>query len=61
MTAKFHTFTLFPLPSGKGRQSLRLLPMSALESGEVKNSVTKVADTEGSSFIYTVCVCVHAK
>ena len=33
--------------SGRGRVSLRLLPLSALESGDVKSAAMKVADTEG--------------
>ena len=33
--------------AGRARQSVRLLPVSALESGESKNVLIKVAETEG--------------
>ena len=34
-------------PVGRQRPSLKMLPVSALESGETKNVVIKVLDTEG--------------
>ena len=43
---------------GKTRQALRLLPISALESGDVKNAVLKVADTEGMYVMHTFFLCV---
>ena len=45
MTTKVFDGVLFV--SGRGRVSLRLLPLSALESGDVKSAAMKVADTEG--------------
>ena len=33
--------------AGRTRQSVRLLPVSAIESGETKNVITKVTETEG--------------
>ena len=38
---------------GRGRVSLRLLPLTALESGDVKSTTMKVADTEGMTLIVT--------
>ena len=32
--------------------SLRLLPLSALESGDVKSAAMKVADTEGMETVF---------
>ena len=33
---------------GRARQSVRILPVTAMESGETKNVLIKVAETEGT-------------
>ena len=49
-------FLLF-VPSGRARQALRLLPVAALDSGDVKNSVIKVPETDGMYSL--LCIFVH--
>ena len=70
MTTKVFDGVLFV--SGRGRVSLRLLPLSALESGDVKSAAMKVADTEGMEMVFNFvwkiftsvayanrCICIH--
>jgi len=60
---------LIALIAGRGRVSLRLLPLTALESGDVKSTTMKVADTEGASLFtcgnlgptWYICVAVKNK
>ena len=44
---------IWPFALGRARQSVRLLPISAMESGETKNVLIKVAETEGMT-------CTHS-
>ena len=51
LLGRFVDLVLFVV--GRGRVSLRLLPLTALESGDVKSTTMKVADTEGMTLIVT--------
>ena len=44
--------------TGRARQSVRILPVTAMESGETKNVLIKVAETEGT--VYSVAIHIYS-